>query len=157
MQSSRFRFLRGLIGTSLTWGLAWSALNTGLKLARGLLTVPEGESRAERVYVTLRYVTPAAFFWGCLFGIAFSLLVAAAARRWPTAAPLQNARLTAFGALAGLAVSSIAVGFGSLLHLTGIAVCGVIGAGFGAAFAHVARPKASQSIDSSDLSKLPSV
>lgn len=156
MQFSRFRFFRGLIGTTLTWGIAWSSFHTVVSLARGLPTPPDGVSRAKLAYLTLRYQSPTTFFWGCVLGVAFSLFVAAAARRWPTGAPLRSSRLITLGAAAGLAVPSLFVGLGSLLNITAIALCSLTGAGIGAVIARTARLDASQSLQSFDHPELPS-
>ena len=157
MHFSRFRFLRGLAGTTLTWGLAWCALHTVIALARGLQTPPDGVSRAKLAFLTLRYQAPTTFFWGCVLGVAFSLLVAAAARRWPTTAPLRSSRLIALGAAAGFAVPTLFVGLGSLLNIAAIALCSLTGAGIGAILARTVRRDASQSLKSADHHQLPSV
>ena len=133
------RFIRGLIGTSLTWGVVWSALNTVVLFARYLPEPPNGATRAQMAVSILSIQSKSALISGCVYGALFALLFAFVARRWPAVDQLRFARLTLVGVVVGFGLPSVVEGFGSFLNIAGIALSASAGAGIGAAFARLAR------------------
>jgi hypothetical protein len=137
--------------------MLWAALNTVVLFARFLPVPPSGATRMQMTVSILANQSRSALIWGCVYGALFSVLLAFAARRWPAINHLRAARLTTIGAVIGLALPSVLVGFGSLLNITGIVLSGMAGAGIGALFAQIAAQSRPAAIgDSSTAAQLPS-
>lgn len=152
-----FRFARGLLGISLAWGVAWAAFNAAILFVRWLPSPPEGISRERMAFLILTNQSKSALIWGCVYGALFASLLAVVSRRWPAPDQLRIARLTSLGAVVGLALPTVFLGFGSLLNVAAIGLSGVVGAGLGAALATLARRSSVAQVTSSQHTRLPSI
>lgn len=140
------RFVRGLVGAALTWGVAWSALQTAVLFLRWLPNPPEGVSAGRMAVAILGNQSVKALVWGTVLGALFSFAVALTARRWPNRA-LQPGRLARIGGAVGLGLGALLGGAGAwadgnaeLLVPPAIAVAAIAatGAGLGGLLGYLA-------------------
>ena len=73
MISNPVGYARGLVGTALTWGALWSALNTIALFARWLPTPPEYTTRSQMAVSILTNQSVSALIWGTVLGALFSI------------------------------------------------------------------------------------
>lgn len=139
MTSNRVDYIRGIVGTALTWGLLWSALNTIMLFARWLPTPPEHISRGRMAVAILANQSVNALLWGTVLGALFSVTLTYAAARWPSERPLDSRRLAWVGAVAGLGLSVSVVHFGSWFEIAATVVISVVSAGVGALLGSIAE------------------
>lgn len=153
MLKNPMRFVRGLVGTALTWGVAWSALQTAVLFVRRLPNPPEGVTPGRVAVAILGNQSVRALVWGTVLGALFSFAVALMAQRWPNRA-LQPGRLARIGGIVGLGLGALLGGAGAwadgnaeLLVPPAIAVAAIAatGAGLGGLLGYLAA-KARQAI-----------
>jgi hypothetical protein len=146
MLKNPMRFVRGLVGTALTWGVAWSALQTAVLFVRWLPNPPEGVTPSRVAVAILGNQSVRALVWGTVLGALFSCAVAVTAQRWPNRA-LQPGRLARLGGIVGLGLGALLGGAGAaangsaeLLVPPAIAVVAtsLLGAGLGGLLGYLA-------------------
>jgi hypothetical protein len=104
------RRLRGLIGTTLTWGALGALLGLPVYLAV-MRPWPLSDVRWERLLTTLAAWEGASFLWGLACGLAFAFALLAVERRQRQ--QLTPTRVAVWGALAGAFFPAV-VTFGAL-------------------------------------------
>lgn len=132
MISNPVSYVRGLVGTALTWGVLWSAFNTLVVFARWLPTPPEGMTRSRMAVSILTNQSVSALIWGTVIGALFSIALTVAAARWPSTQPLGPRRLSWIGAVVGLGLGVSMIRVGSWFEIGGVAVISLASAGVGA-------------------------
>lgn len=138
MISNPIQYIRGVIGTALTWGALWSALNTIVLFARWLPTPPEDTTRARMALAILTNQSVSAMILGTVLGALFSVTLTIAAARWPSTQPLRPRRLGWVGAVVGLGLGVSMVRMGSWFEVGATAVVALTSAGVGALFGSIA-------------------
>lgn len=155
--SNLARYIRGLVGTALTWGVVWSAVNTLVLFAKWLPTPPEYTTRSRMALSILTNQSVSALIWGTVLGAIFSVALTSVAARWPSAAPLGQRRLTWIGAVVGLGLGASVVRVGSWFELGAIAVISLASAGVGALLGAIAERAQRKMLAESIVPRLPSV
>jgi hypothetical protein len=134
---NRFRRLRGILGLSLAWGIAWIPLGM-------LVSVAESLAYGRPIDVGALFAdAPKAAPIGAVCGFAFSLVLAGLERR-RTFASLSGARLFIWGVAGALIIPVLAVmsdpfGFSVRSAGTGMAVFAILGGVSAAATLAIAR------------------
>lgn len=139
MISNRVRYLRGVVGTALTWGALWATLNTIVLFMRWLPAPPEYTTRGRMVVSILTNQSVSALLWGTVLGALFSVAISSGAMRWPSTRPLNTRRLTWVGAVVGLGLGASLVQLGSWFEILGIAALSLASAGVGALLGSIAQ------------------
>lgn len=137
MISNPVGYARGLVGTALTWGALWSALNTIVLFARWLPTPPENATRSQMAVSILTNQSVGAIIWGTVLGALFSIALTVAAARWPSLLPLGTRRLSWIGAAVGLGLGVSMLRVGSWFEIGAAAVISLASAGVGAFFGSI--------------------
>ena len=132
MISNPVSYVRGLVGTALTWGVLWSALNTLVLFARWLPTPPEYTTRSRMAVSILTNQSVSALIWGCVIGALFSIALTLATAHWPSRKPLGSRRLSWLGAAVGLGLGVSMIRMGSWFEIGAVAVISIASAGVGA-------------------------
>lgn len=155
--SNLARYIRGLVGTALTWGVVWSAVNTLALFAKWLPNPPEYTTRSRMALSILTNQSVSALIWGTVLGAIFSVALTRVAARWPSAAPLGQRRLTWIGGVVGLGLGASMVRLGSWFELGAIAVISLASAGVGALLGAIAERAQRKMLAESIVPRLPSV
>ena len=152
------RFLRGLLGAALTWGVVGAAVGAAMFFGRYQpWTLPlESWGRGFRL-LGMFMGTGAA--WGAACGLAFGLVVRAAAKH-ARFEELSAWRFVAWGALAGAAFPGLLYGafvlrtglYGAIpLYSTLTGISALLGAGLGRVILAVARRAPQDAIAAAEL------
>ena len=123
-----FKVVRGVLGTALTWGVAWSLVGIGLRLTRFRVSpIPDAWPEIAR-----NVLLPAAqfgFWYGAAMGTGFALLVVLMSRRTRSLAAISIPRFGLLGTLAAVGAHAwVTGGFFASAELLASALLG-----FGAA------------------------
>ena len=137
------RIIRGVLGTAVTWGIAWPLLSLPT-FYRFLSDPPPGIGRFDMAVSILTHSTRDAFLMGGACGAVFALVLFAASRRVRSLQAISIPRAALIGAAAGLAIPLLATGAGSLMALV---LAGALGGATSATALILARRAPSAALD----------
>lgn len=146
------RATRGLFGTAVLWGVAWSLLSVPT-FVHVLSDPPPGIDRIDLVVGLLSHSALLAFLYGSSCGALFGLAVALTSKRLKDVRSFSTSRAAVLGLVAGVGIPIALTGGGSMMPLV---LSGLLGAATAATALVVARRAPTSSIlGSPDSLRLP--